>query len=169
MNKVIYIGLAIIFFLLGYLIYDGYLTVKKPIIYYDTLMIETRIPPITVYDTIPIIKTKTHYIEKYISQKDSSDLILIDSLFNLKDSLLTELKKYNVKETAVLDTVIKQDTLIVNYEIVNKLWYINFKFGKRELPQIHDIKYIEKIDSNKYYWYGGSFVLGLILGVVIAK
>jgi len=157
-NTIIVILVAIILFL-GYTNYNYKPEVITKI---DTIYKEIRLNPIKLIDTFKLTKVKNNYIEVKIL--DTTKIKTIDSLLIVNDSIQNNLKSL-ITQKAILDTIFNKDTLFISYEIFNKIWDVNLKFYPRFEKVTRETIYIS--DDNKYYYLGGGFIGGLILGVLI--
>jgi len=161
------ISLLIVGLLFGLLI--GYLATSK----YIKKEVEfiTRNDTIIQYEKVPEIKieTKTKFVERQVL--DTVNKERAELLFKKLDSVKSELNKFNVREIAKLDTIHNNDTINVSYEYFTKQWYINMRLAERPVKTITNTITVTKTETsdNIYYWSGGSFLVGVILGVVAAK
>lgn len=160
-NNIIIVILILALLFIGYnYTYNPNIVVKT-----DTIYKEIKLAPIKFIDTFKITKYKNNYIE--VKVKDSSKIKIIDSLLLVQDSLNNTLKSLNLTQKAVLDTIYNKDTIFVSYEILNKVWDVNLRFYPRFEKIEKETIYIKENNDNKYYYLGGGFVGGLILGVLI--
>jgi len=157
-NSIIIILVLIILFL-GY---TNYNTKPDVITKIDTIYKEIRLDPIKLIDTFKITKVKNNYTE--IKILDTTKIKTIDSLLIVNDSIQNELKSL-ITQKAILDTIYNNDTLYITYEIMNKIWDVNLKFYPRFEKVTRETIYI--YDNNKYYYLGGGFIGGLIIGAII--
>lgn len=160
-NNIIIVILVLALLFIGYnYTYNPNIVVKK-----DTIYKEIKLNPIKFIDTFKITKYKNNYIEVKIL--DSSKVKIIDSLLLVQDSLNNTLKFLNLTQKAVLDTIYNKDTILISYEILNRVWDVNLRFYPRFEKVEKETIYIYENDNNKYYYLGGGFIGGLILGVLI--
>jgi len=159
-------NIIIVILVLG-LLFIGYNYTYNPniVVKTDTIYKEIKLDPIKFIDTFKITKYKNNYIE--VKLKDTTKQKVIDSLLVIQDSLNNTLKSLNLTQKAVLDTIYNKDTLFISYEILNRVWDVNLRFYPRFEKIEKETIYISESNDNKYYYLGGGFVGGLILGVLI--
>lgn len=166
-NTIIYIALIIAVFIAGFFVGREIKPLTNTIHHIDTVWVDHQLPPITFTDTI----NKTH-IERLTDTKiiyDSTMLVMLDKAVNDRDSINKLLGKYYT-ETAKLDTIWgpNKDTLKLQYEIYNKIFGVDMRFGKVSLPQITKTDSIPYISLENKLLYGGiGMTAGILLTILI--
>jgi hypothetical protein len=133
----------------------------------DTNQTVAIAPPVNLDTT----KAKVRILHDTLTVQDSA---IVTALLAEKDSLIALLKKYRVRELAILDTITKpaNDTLKIEYDVYNENWNkVYVGISPRTIPVTKEFIYLP---APKREWWdnpvaglAGGFILGGISGLIM--
>ncbi len=127
---------------------------------------ETKIDTVLKYVEIAPIQIKGHtsYIKTFVP--DTSNIKKVDSLLSLLEFYKSELFKLDYKETAVLDTIVNNDTIVAAYETYAKNWFLDIRLSDRPV-KVEMVTVTKTETKHNFYYYAGAFGAGIITGLLI--
>jgi len=137
--------------------------------YVDTsTTIETEIDTVYVEKVLrePYEVTKTITKTKWQTKTEMPEGLEdeLEKLARERDSINAILGTY-MFEKAELDTILrKKDTLYISYDILQKQWYVNMRFGKDSIPTITKTNTITIHKEDSFFERLGYGVVGAVIG-----
>jgi len=134
----------------------------------------TNVTTVTEIDTVYVEKvlrepyevTKTITKTKWQTKTELPEGLEdeLEKLARERDSINAILGTY-MFEKAELDTILrKKDTLYISYDILQKQWYVNMRFGKDSIPTITKTNTITIQKEDSFFERLGYGVVGAVIG-----